>query len=112
LEGQQTFPDRALAQLGANRRVALSLPFFFAIAQTDLILTVPPQIGTDYCSDSSYTRREMTREIKAFPYSWLGIRSSLLNLRMHGFANNYGWLPEPDAPFLWKPDYEEMWGNS
>jgi DNA-binding transcriptional LysR family regulator len=45
LEGQQTFPDRALAQLGAKRRVVLSLPFFvpaiFAIAHTDLILTVP-----------------------------------------------------------------------
>jgi DNA-binding transcriptional LysR family regulator len=40
LEGQQTLVDRPLAQLGAKRRVALSLPFFvpaiFAIAQTDL----------------------------------------------------------------------------
>src|ERR1700693_2630527 len=27
LEGQQTFPDRVLAQLGAKRCVALSLPF-------------------------------------------------------------------------------------
>jgi len=37
--------DRPLAQLGVKRRVVLSLPFFvpaiFAIAQTDLILTVP-----------------------------------------------------------------------
>jgi DNA-binding transcriptional LysR family regulator len=49
LEGQQTFPDRALAQLGAKRRVVLSLPFFvpaiFAIAHTDLILTVPRKLA-------------------------------------------------------------------
>src|SRR6202008_2512782 len=44
LEGQQTPVDRTLAQLGAKRHVALSLPFFvpaiFAIAKTDLVLTV------------------------------------------------------------------------
>jgi DNA-binding transcriptional LysR family regulator len=49
LKGQQTFPDRALAQLGAKRRVVLSLPFFvpaiFAIAHTDLILTVPRKLA-------------------------------------------------------------------
>ena len=45
LEGQQTFPDRARAQLGAKRRVALSLPFFipalFTTAQTDLSSQFP-----------------------------------------------------------------------
>src|SRR5438034_4946269 len=45
LAGQQTLVDRPLAQLGMKRRIVLSLPFFvpaiFAIAQTDLILTVP-----------------------------------------------------------------------
>jgi DNA-binding transcriptional LysR family regulator len=45
LAGQQTLVDRPLAQLGAKRRVVLSLPFFvpaiYAIAQSDLVLTVP-----------------------------------------------------------------------
>src|SRR3984893_1272125 len=45
LEGQQTFPECALARFGAKRRVVLSLPFFgpaiFAIAHTDLIRTAP-----------------------------------------------------------------------
>ena len=64
LEGQQTPVDRPLAQLGVKRRVALTLPFFvpaiFAIAQTDLILTVPRKLakiaGTKYGKVSA-TRR-------------------------------------------------------
>jgi DNA-binding transcriptional LysR family regulator len=48
-EGQQALVDRALSQLGAKRQVALTLPFFmpaiFAIAQTDLILTVPRRLA-------------------------------------------------------------------
>jgi hypothetical protein len=44
LEGQQTWVDRPLAQLGVKRPVALTLqcfvPAIFAIAQTDLIVTV------------------------------------------------------------------------
>jgi len=100
LEGQQTFPDRALAQLGAKRRVALSLPFFipaiFAIAQTDLILTVPRKLAQMTAPIARIRVVDPPREIKAFRISWLGIRDSLLNLRIHGFANN-GWLPEPEG---------------
>ncbi len=44
-ESQQAIIDRRLAALGVKRRVALRIPFFipavFAIAQTDLVLTVP-----------------------------------------------------------------------
>ena len=61
LEGQQTFPDRALAQLGAKRSVALSLPFFvpaiFAHRSDRFDPHGAPRIGTDDCSDSSDTRR-------------------------------------------------------
>ena len=99
VEGQQTFPDRAVAQLGAKRRVVLSLPFFvpalFAIAQTDLILTVSRKLAQMTAPIARIRVVEPPREIKAFPYLWLGIRDSFLNLRVYGFANNYGWLPEP-----------------
>src|ERR1700722_11485283 len=48
-EGQQALVDRALSQVGVKRNVALALPFFvpaiFAIAQTDLILTVPRRLA-------------------------------------------------------------------
>ena len=33
----------------------------------------------------------------AIVFSWLGIRDSLLNLRMHRFASNYGWLTESEG---------------
>jgi DNA-binding transcriptional LysR family regulator len=72
LEGQQTFPDRALAQLGAKRRVALSLPFFvpaiFAIAHTDLILTVPRKLAQMTAPIARIRVVEPPREIKTFPY--------------------------------------------
>jgi DNA-binding transcriptional LysR family regulator len=72
LEGQQTLVDRPLAQLGAKRRVALSLPFFvpaiFAIAQTDLILTVPRRLARMTAAMAGVRVVEPPREIKAFPY--------------------------------------------
>jgi DNA-binding transcriptional LysR family regulator len=72
VEGQQTFPDRALAHLGAKRRVALSLPFFipaiFAIAQTDVILTVPRKLAQMTAPIARIRVVEPPREIKAFPY--------------------------------------------
>jgi DNA-binding transcriptional LysR family regulator len=72
LEGQQTFPDRALAQLGAKRGVALTLPFFvpaiFALAQTDLILTVPRKLAQMTAPIARLRVVEPPREIKAFPY--------------------------------------------
>jgi len=72
LEGQQTLVDRPLAQLGAKRRVALTLPFFvpaiFAIAQTDLILTVPRKLAKITAAIAGVRVVEPPREIKAFPY--------------------------------------------
>jgi DNA-binding transcriptional LysR family regulator len=72
LEGQQTLVDRPLAQLGAKRRVSLSLPFFvpaiFAIAQTDLILTVPRRLARITAAMAGVRVVEPPLEIKAFPY--------------------------------------------
>jgi len=71
-EGQQTLVDRPLAQLGAKRPVVLSLPFFvpaiFAIAQTDLILTVPRRLARMTAAMAGVRVVEPPREIKAFPY--------------------------------------------
>ena len=72
LAGQQTLVDRPLAQLGAKRRVALNLPFFvpavFAIAHTDLILTVPRRLAKITARMAGVRVVEPPREIKAFPY--------------------------------------------
>jgi len=72
LAGQQTMVDRPLAQLGAKRHVVLSLPFFvpaiFAIAQTDLILTVPRKLADVAAKIAGVRVVEPPREIKAFPY--------------------------------------------
>ena len=71
-EGQQALVDRALSQLGAKRRVALTLPFFvpaiFAIAQTDLILTVPRRLAKITAVMAGVRVVEAPREIKSFPY--------------------------------------------
>ena len=71
-EGQQALVDRALSQLGAKRRVALTLPFFvpaiFAIANTDLILTVPRRLAKITAVMAGARVVEAPREIKAFPY--------------------------------------------
>ena len=72
LAGQQTLIDRPLAQLGAKRRVALSLPFFvpaiFAIAQTDLVLTVPRRLAKITAAMAGVRVVEPPREIRTFPY--------------------------------------------
>jgi DNA-binding transcriptional LysR family regulator len=64
--------DRALSQLGAKRHVALTLPFFvpaiFAIAQTDLILTVPRRLAEIAGAMAGVRIVEVPREIKSFPY--------------------------------------------
>jgi DNA-binding transcriptional LysR family regulator len=71
-EGQQALVDRALSQLGTKRRVALTLPFFvpaiFAIAKTDLILTVPRRLAKITAVMAGARVVEAPREIKAFPY--------------------------------------------
>jgi DNA-binding transcriptional LysR family regulator len=70
-EGQQALVDRALSQLGAKRHVALTLPFFvpaiFAIAQTDLILTVPRRLAKITGVMAGMRVAEAPREIKSFP---------------------------------------------
>ena len=71
-EGQQPLVDRALAQLGAKRRVALTLPFFvpaiFAIARSDLMLTVPRKLAQIVAPMVGARIVEPPREIKCFPY--------------------------------------------
>jgi DNA-binding transcriptional LysR family regulator len=71
-KGQQALVDRALSQLGAKRRVAFTLPFFvpaiFAIAQTDLILTVPRRLAKITAVMAGARVVEAPREIKSFPY--------------------------------------------
>jgi len=71
-EGQQTLVDRPLAQLGVKRLVALSMPFFvpaiFAIARTDLILTVPRKLAATTAAVAGVRMIEAPREIGAFPY--------------------------------------------
>jgi len=72
LGGQQTMVDRPLAQLGVKRRIALRLPFFlpaiFAIAKTDLVLTVPRKLAKITAPIAGLRVVEPPREIKAFPY--------------------------------------------
>ena len=72
LGNQQTLVDRPLAQLGVKRSVALSLPFFvpamFAIAQTDLVLTVPRRLAKVTAAMAGVCVVEAPREIKSFPY--------------------------------------------
>jgi DNA-binding transcriptional LysR family regulator len=71
-DGQQTLVDRPLAQRGLKRHVALSTPFFvpaiFAIARTDLILTVPRRLAMMTAANAGVRMIEPPREIEAFPY--------------------------------------------
>jgi DNA-binding transcriptional LysR family regulator len=72
LGGQQTLVDRPLAELGLKRKVALSIPFFvptiFAIARTDLILTLPRRLAKTTAEMAGVRTVEPPREIKSFPY--------------------------------------------
>ena len=80
LGSQQTMVDRPLAQLGVKRCVALRLPFFlpaiFAIAKTDLVLTVPLRLAKITAKIAGVRMVEPPREIKAFPY-FMGWHSRL-----------------------------------
>jgi DNA-binding transcriptional LysR family regulator len=71
-DGQQTLVDRPLAQLGVKRPIALSMPFFvpavFAIAHTDLILTIPRKLAEITAAVAGVRMIEAPREIEAFPY--------------------------------------------
>ena len=70
-EGQQALVDRTLSQLGANH-LACTPPFFvpaiFAIAQTDLIFTVPRRLAKITAVMAGVRVVEAPREIKSFPY--------------------------------------------
>jgi len=70
--GQQTPVDRPLAQHGAKRRVVLSVPFFsaaiFAVADTDLALTVPRQLTKIVQPLKGVRLVEPPKEIRPFPY--------------------------------------------
>lgn len=70
--GQQTLVDRPLAQLGVKRRVVLSVPFFvpsmFAVAYTDMVVTLPRRLVTAVGTIPGVRLAEPPREIKPFPY--------------------------------------------
>jgi DNA-binding transcriptional LysR family regulator len=71
-DGDQAMVDRPLAAIGLKRRVALRIPFFvpavFAIAQTDLVLTVPRTLAKITARTAGLRVIEAPREIKPFPY--------------------------------------------
>jgi DNA-binding transcriptional LysR family regulator len=75
-DGHQAMVDRPLAALGLKRHVALRIPFFIpavlAIAQTDLVLTVPRTLAKMTKRITSLRMIEPPRELKPFPYfmSW------------------------------------------
>jgi DNA-binding transcriptional LysR family regulator len=70
--GQQTPVDRPLAQFGAKRHVVVSVSFFsaaiFAVANTDLVVTVPRRLTKIVRPLEGVRLVEPPREIKAFPY--------------------------------------------
>ena len=71
-DGHQAMVDRPLGALGLKRHVALRIPFFIpavlAIAQTDLVLTVPRTLAKMTKRITSLRTIEPPRELKAFPY--------------------------------------------
>jgi DNA-binding transcriptional LysR family regulator len=64
--------DRPLAELGLKRRAVLRVPFFvptiFAIARTDLILTLPRRLAKIIAPIADVRVVEPPRQIKAFSY--------------------------------------------
>lgn len=70
--GQQTPVDRPLAQFGAKRQVVLNVSFFsaaiFAVAGTDLVVTVPRRLTKIVRPLKGVRLVEPPREIKPFPY--------------------------------------------
>jgi DNA-binding transcriptional LysR family regulator len=75
-DDHQAMVDHPLAALGLKRRVALRIPFFIpavlAIAQTDLVLTVPRTLAKVTKPITSLRMIEPPRELKPFSYfmSW------------------------------------------
>ena len=72
LANQQTLVDRPLADLGLRRRVALSVPFFvpavFAVAQSDLVVTLPRKVAKAVTAMANVRTAEPPPEIRSFPY--------------------------------------------
>jgi DNA-binding transcriptional LysR family regulator len=70
--GRQTLVERSLAQLGAKRTVVLSVPFFvpaiFAVAHTDMIVTVPRKLAKIVGQIPGTQYAEPPKELKPFPY--------------------------------------------
>lgn len=70
--GQQTLVDRTLAHLGVKRRVVLTVPFFvpaiFAVAYTDLIVTVPRTLAKIVGRIPGIRHVEPPKELAPFPY--------------------------------------------
>jgi DNA-binding transcriptional LysR family regulator len=64
--------DRPLAALGLKRRVSVRIPFYIpavlAIAQTDLVLTVPRTLAKMIPRIAGLRMIEPPRELKPFPY--------------------------------------------
>jgi DNA-binding transcriptional LysR family regulator len=75
-DGHQAMVDQPLKALGLKRHVVLRLPFYIpailAIAQTDLVLTVPRTLANVTKQLSTLRTIEPPRELKPFPYfmSW------------------------------------------
>jgi DNA-binding transcriptional LysR family regulator len=73
LAGQQTIPDRPLGDLALERRVALVVPFsvpaVFAIAQTDMILTLPRKLAKKVLAIAPVRMAEAPEEINSFRYT-------------------------------------------
>lgn len=75
-DGHQAMVDGSLAAFGVKRRIALRIPFFipavFAIAQTDLVLTVPRTLARIVVPKAGLRMIKPPREFKPFPYfmSW------------------------------------------
>jgi DNA-binding transcriptional LysR family regulator len=73
-DGHQAMVDRPLGALGLKRHVALRIfiPAVLAIAQTDLVLTVPRTLAKMTKRITSLRMVEPPRELKPFPYfmSW------------------------------------------
>ena len=70
--GQQTPVDLPLAQFGAKRDVVVSVSFFsaaiFAVANTDLVVTVPRRLTKIVQPLNGVRLVEPPKEIKPFPY--------------------------------------------
>jgi DNA-binding transcriptional LysR family regulator len=75
-DGHQAMVDQPLRALGQKRHIAVRIPFYIpailAIAQTDLVLTVPRTLANMAKQISTLRTIEPPRELKPYPYfmSW------------------------------------------